>query len=167
LEDGVTDGKVAETGKHVTRHAGKSLWLMSDLFTFKVVGDETSGAFSLAEVTAGAEVGPPPHIHHREDESFYVLEGAFEFSIGGRAFTAGAGSFVYLPKGLVHMHRAAGGAPAKAVVMYVPAGVERFIEEAGRPATDLSATPRPPELPELERIVAVAQKYGIEVPPPA
>jgi len=45
--------------------------------------------------------------------------------------------------------------------------VERFIEEAGRPATDLSATPRPPELPELERVVATAQKYGIEVPPPA
>ena len=161
----MSQGKVVETGKHVTRNAGKSLWLMSDLFTFKVVGEDTNGAFSLAEVPAGAEFGPPPHIHHREDESFYVLEGAFEFSIGGRAFTAGAGSFVYLPKGLVHMHRAAGGASAKAVVMYTPAGVERFIEEAGRAATDVSATPGPPELPELERIVAVAQKYGIEVPP--
>ena len=161
----MSQGKVVETGKHVTRNAGKSLWLMSDLFTFKVVGEDTNGAFSLAEVTAGAEVGPPPHIHHREDESFYVLEGAFEFSVGSRAFTAGAGSFVYLPKGLVHMHRAAGGASAKAVVMYTPAGVERFIEEAGRPATDVSAAPGPPEPPELERIVAVAQKYGIEVPP--
>ena len=166
-EDGVADSKVVETGKHVSRNAGKSLWLMSDLFTFKVVAEDTNGAFSLAEVTAGPEFAPPPHVHHRQDESFYVLEGAFEFSIGGRAFTAGAGSFVYLPKGIVHMHRAAGGASAKAVVMYTPAGVERFIEEAGKPATDLSATPRPPELPELERIVAIAVKYGIEVPPAA
>jgi quercetin dioxygenase-like cupin family protein len=163
----VADGRVVEAGKHIARSAGKSLWLTSDLFTFKVVGEDTNGAFSLAHVTAGAEFGPPPHIHHREDESFYVLEGSFEFSIGGRTFTAGAGSFVYLPKGVVHMHRAAGSAPAKAVVLYTPAGVERFIEEAGKPATDLSATPPPPELPELERIVAIAQRYGIEVPPPA
>src|SRR5205814_10309474 len=56
----------------------------------------------------GPELGPPPHIHRHHDESFYVLDGTFEFSLAGRAFTAGPGSFVHLPKGVVHTHRAGG-----------------------------------------------------------
>ncbi len=145
---------------------GKSLWLTTDLYTFKAVGEDTNGAFALSELTAQPEFGPPPHIHHREDESYYVLEGEFEFLDNGRTFAAGAGSFVYLPKGRLHMHRATGNRPARALVLVTPAGVEKFIEEAGEPAIEGSSPPPPPELPEVERIVATAQKYGIEVPPP-
>jgi quercetin dioxygenase-like cupin family protein len=163
----VTEAHLARAGKHVARNAGKSLWLTSDLFVFKTTSEDTNGAFSLADVSAGPDFGPPPHIHHREDETFYVTGGSFEFTIGGQTFTAGAGSLVYLPKGVVHEHHAAGGAPATALVLYTPAGVERFIEEAGKPAPDPTARPRPPEMPELEKIVGIAQKYGIEVPPPA
>jgi mannose-6-phosphate isomerase-like protein (cupin superfamily) len=158
---------IQEAGKLVPQGGGRSHWLLTDLFEFKVVSDDTNGAFSLLEVSAGPDFGPPTHIHHREDETFYILEGSFEFSLGGRTFTAGAGSLVYLPKGVAHLHHATGGAPAKALVMYVPAGIERFIAEAGTPGTDASARPRPPEMPELERIVGIAQRYGIEVPPPA
>ena len=143
---------------------GKSFWLLTDLHTFKAVGADTNGAFTVAELNAGPELGPPPHIHRNNDESFYVLEGTFEFSLAGRAFSAGPGSFVHLPKGIVHTHRAGGGAPAKAIVIQSPAGVERFIEEAGKPATDTSARPKPPEMPELARIVGIAQKHGIDVP---
>ena len=84
----------------------------------------------------------------------------------GHAFTAGPGSFVYLPKGRLHIHRAAGDNPARALVLVTPAGVEKFIEEAGEPATDTSAVPPVSEMPELGRIVGIAQKYGIEVPSP-
>src|SRR6266436_2803971 len=95
---------------------------------------------------------PPPHIHRTRDESFYILEGTFDFSLAGQAFTAGAGAFVYLPKGVVHTHRAGGGAPARALVIQSPAGVERFIEEAGKRATDPSVRPAPPARSELESI---------------
>jgi quercetin dioxygenase-like cupin family protein len=135
-----------------------------DLHTFKLVGDDTNGALTVAELTAGHEMGPPPHIHRHSDESFYILEGTFDFSLAGRAFTAGAGAFVHLPKGVVHTHRAGGGASARALVMQSPAGVEKFIEEAGKPATDRSVRPAPPEPSDLERIVAIALKHGIEVP---
>jgi mannose-6-phosphate isomerase-like protein (cupin superfamily) len=67
------------------------------LFTFKAVGGITNGAYALAELTAQPPLGPPPHINHREDESFYILEEEFEFLDDGRTFTAGAGAFVYLP----------------------------------------------------------------------
>jgi mannose-6-phosphate isomerase-like protein (cupin superfamily) len=144
---------------------GRSLWFAADLYTAKAVSEDTDGAFTLFELTAAPQFGPPPHIHHREDEVYYVLEGEFEFLDNDRAFTAGAGSFVYLPKGRLHMHRNAGDTPAKALVLNTPAGLEEFIEEGGQPATDPSSPP-PPEAQDLERLVAIAPKYGIEVPPP-
>jgi mannose-6-phosphate isomerase-like protein (cupin superfamily) len=156
---------LTQGGIHLGRGEGKSFWLLTDLHTFKVVGDDTNGALVVAELTAGPDLGPPPHLHRNSDESFYILEGTFDFSLAGRAFTAGAGEFVRLPKGVLHTHRAGGGASARALVIQSPAGVERFIEEAGKPATDPSVRPAPPELSELERIVAIAQKHGIEVPP--
>jgi len=152
-------------GIHLGTGEGKSFWLLTDLHTFKLVGDDTGGALAVAELTAGPEMGPPPHIHRNSDENFYILDGTFDFSLAGRAFSAGAGEFVHLPKGVVHTHRAGGGAPAKALVIQSPAGVERFIEEAGKPATDLSVRPAPPELADFERIVAIARKHGIDVPP--
>jgi quercetin dioxygenase-like cupin family protein len=154
-----------ESGINLGSGEGKAYWLLTDLFTFKVIADDTDGAYSVAEVTAGPDLGPPPHIHRVADESFYILEGTFEFSLAGRAFTAGPGSFVHLPKAVVHTHRAGGGKPAKAIVIQAPAGVERFIEEAGKPATDPSKRPAPPEAVELQRIVAIALKHDIEVPP--
>lgn len=160
------EDEVNRSATRLSAGEGRSLWLTTDLHTFKVVGEETNGAFALSELTAQPEFGPPPHIHHREDESYYVLEGQFEFLDGDRTFTVGTGSFVYLPKGRLHMHRATGGASARALVLVTPAGVEKFVEEAGEPAIDKSSLPAPPELPELERIVAIAQNYGIEVPPP-
>ena len=155
---------LTQGGLHLGKGEGKSFWLLTDLHTFKVVGSDTGGAFTVAELTAGPEMGPPPHIHRNNDETFYVLEGTFDFSLAGRPFSAGAGAFVYLPKGVVHTHSAGGGAPARALVMQTPAGVERFIEEAGKPATNPSVRPAPPEMSELQRIVAIAQKHGIEVP---
>ena len=156
---------LTQGGVHLGRGEGKSFWLLTDLHTFKVVGDDTNGALTVAELTAGPEIGPPPHIHRNNDESFCILEGTFDFSLAGQAFSARAGAFVFLPRGVVHTHRAGGGAPARALVIQSPAGVEKFIEEAGTPATDPAVRPAPPALSELERIVAIARKHGIEVPP--
>jgi quercetin dioxygenase-like cupin family protein len=159
MREGVKD----RGANHVPAGQGGSYWLGTDLQAFKAVGDDTGGAFALSKLTAHPQFGPP-HIHHNEDESYYVLEG--EFMDEGRTFAAGPGTFVSLPKGRLHAHRAAGDAPARALVLVTPAGVEKFIEEAGEPATDTSSAPPVPEMPQLGRIVEIAQKYGIEVPPP-
>jgi quercetin dioxygenase-like cupin family protein len=154
---------------HLGNGAGKAMWLLTDLHTLKLVGADTNGAFTVSELSAGPDFAPPPHIHHREDECFYVLEGTFDFSLAGQAFSAGAGSFVHLPKDIVHTHRAGGGRAAKALVVHSPAGIELFLEEATTPATDVSTRPAvpPPAVLEamLPQIIAVAAKYGIEVPP--
>jgi mannose-6-phosphate isomerase-like protein (cupin superfamily) len=152
-------------GIHLDNGEGKSFWLLADLHTFKAVAEDTKGAFTVAELTAGAELGPPPHIHHHNDESFFILEGTFDFSLAGKPFSARAGDFVFLPRGVVHTHRAGGGRSARALVIQAPSGVEQFIAEAGKPCIDPEVPPAPPEPSEFERIVAVARKHGIEVPP--
>jgi mannose-6-phosphate isomerase-like protein (cupin superfamily) len=118
----VLEDKADQNVPRVPPGEGRSFWLATDLHTFKVVGKDTGGAFSLEELTAYTQFGPPPHIHHREDESYYILEGEFEFTDDGRTFTAGPGSFVYLPKDRLHSHRNAGDTPASALVLVAPAG---------------------------------------------
>jgi mannose-6-phosphate isomerase-like protein (cupin superfamily) len=160
----VSQSSLTKGGVSWGKGEGRAFWLLTDLHTFKVTGTETNGAFTVAELDAGPELGPSPHVHLHADESFYVIEGTFDFSLAGEHFSAGAGTFVYLPKGVVHTHRAGGGAPARALVIQSPAGVERFIEEAGKPAPDPTKRPAPPAMSELEKIVAIAKAHGIEVP---
>src|SRR5256885_14432496 len=104
---------LAQGGVHLGKGEGRSFWLLTDLHTFKVVGDDTNGAFTVAELTAGPELGPPPHIHRHADESFYILEGTFDFSLNGQPFSARAGAFVHLPRGVVPAPRARRGGPAE------------------------------------------------------
>lgn len=149
---------------HVASDDGRKFWLVGDLITLKMVGSDTDGAFALVEEVTPPQGGPPPHIHTREDETFYVLEGELEFVIGGRALLATAGSVVYGPKGIPHAFRNVGTTPSKMVVFIAPAGFERMLEEVGELATDASS---PPEgLPDIERLVALNQKYGVDIPPP-
>ncbi|HEY7055381.1 MAG TPA: cupin domain-containing protein [Vicinamibacterales bacterium] len=152
-------------GVQLDNGAGTAYWLLTSLFTFKVTGAETNGSLSVAELEADPELGPPPHSHRHADEAFYVLEGTFDFSLDGRPFSAGPGSFVLLPRGIVHTHSAGGGKPARALVIQSPAGVEKFIAEAGSVATDRLQRPAPPDIAALGRIVAIAAQHGIDVPP--
>ena len=157
-----------QSAQHLSPGEGRALWFLTDLYIAKRVSEDTDGAFTLWEVTAAPQSPPAPHIHHREDETYYILEGEFEFLDNDRTFTAGAGSLVYLPKHRLHSHRNPADVPAKAVVVHTPAGnIEKFVEDGGKPATDPSALPPPPEEAEIERLVSLAQeKYGFEVPPP-
>jgi quercetin dioxygenase-like cupin family protein len=157
----VSESALARGGVHLGTGQGKSFWLLADKLTFKVDGSDTNGAFTVIELHAGPNVGPPPHIHRNADESFFILDGTFDFSLAGQPFTAGPGSFVHLPKGVVHTHKAGGGASARALVIQSPAGVEQFVEELGTPTGDSTAPPPPPD---VERIVRVARQHGIDVP---
>ncbi len=95
-----------------------------------------------------------------------MVEGELEFLVGGRTISADAGSVVDGPRGVARGFRNVGSAPSTMAVIIAPAGLERFFEEAGEPVEDPSSPPGGP--PDVERLVAVAQRYGIEIlPPPA
>ena len=145
----------------------KSLWMFGELQTYKIPSHQTGGAYSLFEVTTPPEAGPPSHVNHREDESFYVLEGGFEFLVESRTLVAGAGSLIYVPKGTLHTHKNVDDSPGKMLVTQTPGGLyEQFFEEVSKP-TDGEVGPLDFEdHPDVKRIVEVAAKYGIEIPLP-
>lgn len=152
-------------GVHVRAGEGRSLWVVGDTYTFKGTTENTGGALLLFEASVPPRSGPPPHIHHREDEAFYVLEGEVEVREGDRTFVAGGGSFVFIPRGVVHGFKNVGAEPARMLIMATPAGLEQFFEEVGQPARAGETAP-PPGPEEIERSLAAAPKYGQEVLPP-
>jgi quercetin dioxygenase-like cupin family protein len=159
-----------ETGvAHIPPGKGRrSLWVMGEMVTCKITSDLTTGAYSLFEITTQPGDGPPPHVQHWEDESFYVLEGEYEFLDGGRTIKAGVGSLIYVPRGNLHAHKNVGDKPGRMLVSQTPGGShERFFEEIGEPALDGEAGLLSLEdQPDVASIAAIAAKYGIEIPVP-
>ena len=144
---------------------GRLLWVLGELVTRKVASEQTGGAYSLFEVVTQPQVGPPPHIQHREDECFYVLEGEYEFLVEGRTLRMPAGSLLYVPKGNLHAHKNVGEETGRMLVSQTPGGLhERFFEELGEPAKD-TLSPVSEEPPNVQRIGTIAAKYGIEISP--
>jgi hypothetical protein len=85
--------------------------------------------------------------------------------VGEDKIGASAGSFVHLPRGVIHTYKNVGATSARFLTLMVPAGLEKFFEEVGKPGTDLS-TPPPFGEEDVEKLLAVAPNYGAEIPPP-
>jgi mannose-6-phosphate isomerase-like protein (cupin superfamily) len=163
-----TEGETMERGfAHVAPGEGRTLWALGQLVTYKVTSDQTGGAYSLFEVASQPGTGAPPHVQHREDEAFYVLEGDYEFLVEDRTLRMPAGSLLYVPKGNLHAYRNVGKGTGRMLVSQTPGGLhERFFEEVGEEAPDRREL-RVPERPEsLARTREIAAGYGIEIPLP-
>lgn len=142
------------------------MWVLGDLYRFLAMSDATGGAYAFWETIATPGLpGPPPHIHHNEDEAFYVLEGRIDLFVEGTVETAGPGTFVNIPRGTLHTFKNAGETPARMLSMVAPGGFEGFFEEVGEPATDPALPPEGP--PDIGKVLATAPRYGLEIPPPS
>ena len=141
--------------------AGDRLWIVGDTMAFKATGATTGGQLVLLENLTAPGGGPPPHIHTREDEFFYVLDGTFQIRIGDELHELEAGGFAFVPRGTVHNFRNAGHSPSRILVGFTPAGMEGFFRESGRSATDDGPAP-PVDDDEIARTMAAAPKYGVE-----
>jgi len=153
-------------GFHVAPGAGEELWSVGDTFTLKATAATTGGTLTFFELAVPPRTGPPPHIHHHEDEALYVLQGQLTVRLGDRTFAAGPGTFAFLPKGVVHGYANAGPETVRLVSVATPAGIEGFFREAGWPARPGEQAP-PPGPEEMRKAAAAAPRYGIEVPPGA
>ncbi len=132
---------------------------------FIATGKETGGAFFLSEMSVLPGGGPPPHIHHREDESFHWIEGSLTIQVGGDTITAQAGDFAYLPRGIAHSFKNTGDVTAKALVPTTPAGLEGFFTDVFELTVDCAATPPPASRELIERAMAAGPRFGLELLP--
>jgi quercetin dioxygenase-like cupin family protein len=153
--------------KHVRAGTGAAYWGPGELMTFLATGEETGGAFFMAEISVAPGGGTPPHIHHREDESFQLLEGSLTIQVGGDTITASAGDFAFLPRGIAHSFKNTGDGYANALVLTTPAGLEGFFAEVFEPAADRTATPPTGSKELIGRALAAGPRYGLELLPQA
>jgi mannose-6-phosphate isomerase-like protein (cupin superfamily) len=149
------------TGHAVAAGEGERIWIVADTMTLKATTESADGRLALLENLTSPGGGPPPHIHTREDEFFYVLDGSFEIRIGDEVHALGPGGFAYVPRGTVHNFRNTADSPSRILVGFTPGGMEGFFRESGRPATDDGPAP-PVDQDEIARTMAAAPRYGLE-----
>ena len=131
---------------------GKVVGVLRDRSTFKVLPDETGGAYAILEQTIPAGHGPPLHVHRHETEIFYVLDGQFEISIGGQTIAAPTGAMVVGPRNIPHTFRNVGGQDGRLLLTVIPGRFANyFIEVDGLDDDDLA------------QIKALITKYDVEI----
>ena len=138
--------------------------MVGDVYRFLATGDDTDGRYAQWEALVPPGGGPPPHVHSREEEGFYVLDGEITLHVGGERVVVTAGSFANVPVGTPHSFRNEGNRPAKMLISVAPAGLERMFFEVGAPLAEGATTAAAPPTPdEIERLLAAAPRYGIEI----
>jgi quercetin dioxygenase-like cupin family protein len=141
---------------------------MGELAIIHTTGKETGGNFCIVELYATKEGSPPWHVHHREDEGFYVIDGELTISVGDKTYKAKSGDYLLAPKDVPHMYTVDSPGHARILMICSPAGFEECVRAMSTPTTSL--VPPDPETIEIdyEKVINVAAQYGIEfVEPPA
>jgi len=151
----------AKDGYALTADEGEAIWFLGTLMTVKAGGDQTNGALTVIEWVAPPGFAPPPHIHHLDDEAFYVLEGELTVTCREKTWVAGPGAFVMLPRGIPHSFVVSRPGPARGLQITAPAQFERFAAELGEPARERVLPP--PMEPDIEKILALSTKYHFEL----
>jgi quercetin dioxygenase-like cupin family protein len=121
-----------------------------------VHGRDTAGVVSAVESHDVEGGGPPPHIHQREDETFKIIEGEYQWTVGDQTFIAGKGTTIFAPRGVPHTYRCL--VPGRLLCVITPSGFEEFFEE-------ISAM-SPAQQQEIPRVLEIGGKYGLEFLPP-
>jgi quercetin dioxygenase-like cupin family protein len=123
---------------HRRRRSGPSFWAPDAHYTCLVTGEESGGAYCAMHVTVPPGGGPPSHVHRREDATFYVLEGTPTFDLEDERVVAIPGDFVNVPKGTRHGFRNISLEPVRMILTFMPAGIERRLEQRLERAPDSS-----------------------------
>ena len=142
---------------------GRTIAVVGDVYRFLATGDDTNGKYAMWEALVPPGGGPPPHVHSREEEGFFVLEGEITFFIGDEKVVAKAGTFANMPVGTPHSFKNESDRQAKMLISVAPAGLEQMFFEVGVPLAQGATTAAPPTKAEIDNMVAVAPRYGIEI----
>ena len=142
----------------VPNNGGKQVNILGTPMLIRIHGRDTGGVVSVVETHDVPGGGPPHHIHHREDETFQILAGEYEFTVGGKTTRATPGTTLFAPRGIPHTYRYLGQTPGRLMCTITPSGFEGFFEEIGA----LS----PQQQQDIPRVIEIGKKYGLEILPP-
>lgn len=145
---------------------GEAYWVMGAKYTFKANGADNGGAYMMFEGEVPPAPGPPPHLHTREDEMFYVLEGELTVMLDGQVSKAPAGTTIILPRNIKHTFWNESSSLARALVVASPAPIENFFKEIGQRVLSDDEVP-PAVTPEMvAHLYETAERYGMIVDRP-
>jgi quercetin dioxygenase-like cupin family protein len=142
---------------------GRTIAVVGDVYRFLATGEDTNGKYAMWEAIVPPGGGPPPHVHSREQEGFYILEGEITVQIGDQRLVTTAGMFANMPVGTPHSFKNESDKPAKMLITVAPAGLEQMFFEVGVPVVQGATTAAPPKKEEIEKLLAVAPRYGVEI----
>ena len=149
-------GKVAVTQPGQSRFR-YSTAQQAKLSSCKLTGEDSGGALSAFELTAMPRTGPYQHIHHREDEWYYVLSGEFVFKAGDETHNLPTGASIWLPRGIAHVWANTSDAEATLILVCQPGGFEKFFEDMGNAMENVDSANA------QKKMSAVMAKYGMEL----
>ncbi len=154
------------TAFHVVEHEdAEALWELGILAVVKGDSDRTANTFCMVEFVQGVGFATPLHVHHTQDEIFYVLEGTMHGVCDDVEWFAHKGAFVWLPKGSIHGWAVFGDAQVRSLAMTLPGGFDKFVRDTGESATVSTLPPASIEI-DPEHIATMAEKHGMSIPGP-
>jgi len=142
---------------------GRTVAVVGDVYRFLATGEDTNGKYAMWEALVPPGGGPPPHVHSREEESFYILEGEITFTIDGKPLVATAGMFANMPVGTPHSFKNESVKPARMLISVAPAGLEKMFFEVGVTLAEGATTALPPTKEEIEKLLKLAPNYGVQI----
>ena len=141
---------------------GEALWWFGALAEVKATAEQTGGRLSLLEITEPPHVDGPLHVHYRDDEGFYILEGSATIEVGDETFEVGPGDFAFGPHGVPHRY-STGPEGCRLLFVTTPGGFENLVRGMGQPAQRRTLPPPSEEEPDWEHVAAVAKANDCEL----
>lgn len=152
----------------VAPEEGEMVDMLNDRYRFLATAETTNSGYSVIEALVPPGGGPPPHVHSREEEGFYIVEGEMTFRADGSEVRLAAGGFINLPVGVMHAFRNESDQPVKMLIIVAPSGIEGMFRQAGRAVIDRTTPITPLDESDIETVVKAAADHGIEITlPPA
>jgi quercetin dioxygenase-like cupin family protein len=144
---------------------GRGTWAMGSVFEHLLESPPGTDGLGIALVTQPPGIATPLHVHSRESESFYLLDGRMTYRAGSQEYELDAGCFIHLPAGIAHAFRIRGDTPARFLAIVDPGGLLHLYDEVGLPATQLrlpgaDGQPMDVEIPTWNQ---VSPRYGLTV----
>jgi quercetin dioxygenase-like cupin family protein len=146
----------------VASGTGEARWWFGLLAEIKATAADTGGLCTIVEVTCGPGYEAPLHVHYRDDEGFWVLEGQVTFVVGATTIEAAAGDYAFGPRGVPHRF-SAGDQGCRLLFILTPGGLEDLIRATSIPAPTRSIPPHEGPPPDIDRIKAIVATYGCEL----